>query len=591
MGSTGSAIDKSQIERHLGLLFDQACEEHGLWFSIFTLMDRVSRFFQRSTDAVDYCAERAEAGFHVYCCLGMFSQPIEGGSRGTASMVAGIPALWSDVDVVGDAVAHKRKDYPSSIDEALWVANVEPFTPSFYVHSGNGIHPYWLLNEPSVFTREHDNSDTGILVQRWNGTLRMRAKSKGWAIDGTHDLVRVLRVAGTLNWKNKQNPQPVILYEPAEIRRYDLEAMEEVMVAVEYATQSGAYRSMSDVAPFTIDPQASIDKTIIVAAMANSDTFAATWKGERKDLADQSPSAYDFALTNFFVRLGMEDQQIVNALIQWRRERKHEPKLRVDYYQRTIGKVRATTEQETSIARVEDTVNQLPDVDDPSMLTSSDRNRYIEDIRAMLRINVARFIQVRLDQAEYFFELDSGVRFSVGNIRNVTTAHLFRERIAERMGILLDNDDLKKKWYLVTKMLFAIREYEDTVEPTTAAECRSLLVEYLDSSRIYVDEEWSSALRERAPFVRAEVVHINTDSFLTWVRTNRGGEKLSKGDVLRDFRLLNMESVRIEGRDHRNDRKNRTYWTSPVSDWPEIFLHVEPGREGEAMALAGRAKA
>lgn len=566
---TDSLIDRSQIERHLSILFG-ASVEGGAFFSVFTLPDRRSRFFREIPPAVDYCADRAAAGEHVYVCLGLFAEPVKEG-RGTATDTIGIPALWSDVDI-RDPDAHKSpKPYPPSLADALDVSKIGPYAPSFYVHSGNGVHPYWMLNEPRIFRSDRDRNDVGILLQRWQGSIRSRAKARGWTIDSVHDLVRVLRVAGTVNWKDKDRPKRVVLSATDEpIREYDLDSMETVMVAVEYVQTSGAYRSLGDVSDFLLDPEASMPDQTLKALLANSIPFRETWKRNRPDLADQSASSYDFALANYLVRAELDDQTIVNALIQWRRMHGEPAKLRVDYYQRSIGKVRASVDQERALARVEETAHQLPEIEDSSLLASEDRERYVQEIRAMLRINLSRFVQVNLDAATFFIVLEDGTRFSLGQIKNVVYSHLFRERIAERMGVLLDEKDVKKQWPLVSKMLFAIREYEDTEEPTTAIACRSLLVEYLDSTRLFSEEEWKGALRDRSAFKREGMVYVNTDAFATWVRTNRNN-RITGPEIVRDFKILGLESFRVEGRDDRGDRKNRTYWRWPCAELPEIF--------------------
>ena len=65
-----------------------------------------------------------------------------------------------------------------------------------------------------------------------------------------------------------------------------------------------------------------------------------TWQGQRADLP--SPSEYDLSLAGTFVRAGLSDQEIADALTARRREWGHELK-RAAYYATTIGKARAAT--------------------------------------------------------------------------------------------------------------------------------------------------------------------------------------------------------------------------------------------------------
>lgn len=576
MKNDSDLLDRSQIENHLNLLYGQACEEHGAYFSIFTLMNRQTLWFNEISEAVEHCAQSALSGQHVYGCMGLFKEPVLIG-RGTASDIIGITGLWVDVDIES-AAAHKGKNYPPDLDSALNLCRVGGFSPGYYVHSGYGIHAYWPFDEPLMFENSGHKQDTAILVNRWQSSIRAEASAKGWDVDSTHDFARVLRIAGTINYKDPESPKPVVLCidDTKRMPTYDLDSMEESMIAVEYVTSGSGYRALAPVQLFKIDPNERLDPKVLAVACSNSSDFEATWHRKREDFVDQSASVYDFSLANHFVRMGFTDQDIVTGLVQWRIMHGEDIKNRVDYYQRTIGKIRATVQQSETLIAVEQTTHELPEVTDVTMLSRKDKVRYIKDIQAMLRIEIVRFIQVNLDNANYFFELKSGERFCVGGVHYIVEPRLFRERIAERLGVLLDNSEITKKWPLITKLLFAIREYEDTDESTTADVCHALAVEYLDSSKWYSEEEWPRALTASHPFQRSGNVFINVGAFTTWARMNKGVRMTDK-DVVRDFKLLGMESARIEGRD-RGERKNRTYWSSPSQNWPEIFTFGEPGK-------------
>jgi len=330
-------VDRQTIERHLAALFDQACEEHGLHFCIFTLPQRQARFFQSPTAAVEHCARAAESKQNVYACMGLFESPPAHG-RGDVAAVSAISCLWADVDVA-DETAHKGKQYPASMDQAIDVARVGDLTPTMQIDSGFGLHVYWMLREPWLFEKASDNEDARVLLRRWIASVQWRAKARDCVVDSVHDLTRVLRVAGTLNWKRADDPRPVAIVHDDRNARYDMDDLEQRMVAPELADASTV--ALADVGDFIIDPNATIDEKLIKAILANDETMRATWRRERSDMADQSPSAYEMSLANHFVRMEWDDQAIVDALVYWRRVVVGEPKNRVDYYQRTIGKARA----------------------------------------------------------------------------------------------------------------------------------------------------------------------------------------------------------------------------------------------------------
>jgi hypothetical protein len=73
-------------------------------------------------------------------------------------------------------------------------------------------------------------------------------------------------------------------------------------------------------------------------------TAAASWNHAREDLPDQSPSSYDLSLASMAVAAGWDDQETVDLLIACRRFNHCPPKLRVDYYERTLTKARSSSE-------------------------------------------------------------------------------------------------------------------------------------------------------------------------------------------------------------------------------------------------------
>jgi hypothetical protein len=103
--------------------------------------------------------------------------------------------LWADLD---DKTARGGKP-------ELW-ARLARFriTPSIYIDSGHGYHAYWLLSD---------------LVPFEEASLAMKAIAQDIGGDHTYDAARVLRVPGTLNYKQSDDVLPVRVVSFSE-RRY-----------------------------------------------------------------------------------------------------------------------------------------------------------------------------------------------------------------------------------------------------------------------------------------------------------------------------------------------------------------------------------
>ena len=178
---------------------------------VWTRQDKASRAFPLAQEgaldaAVAYCAERA-ARMDVYAAVGLQREEPEHGSRGKEAGVISVPGVWADIDIGG--AAHKAKDLPCSEEEALSLVDAVGLPPSVIVRSGFGLQVYWLFREPFVIETEAERQELKALSRRFQQMLRLQARGRGWSIDPTADLCRVLRVPGTFNRKIPDDVRPV----------------------------------------------------------------------------------------------------------------------------------------------------------------------------------------------------------------------------------------------------------------------------------------------------------------------------------------------------------------------------------------------
>src|SRR5262249_50082571 len=133
---------------------------------IFTTPGERWRRFGDLGQAVAYARRRA-ATDNVYFGLGLIRGTPR--DRGAASDVGALGALGADVDLAGDA--HPSKSLPPDVAAAEALLASLPLAPSVVVHSGHGLHPYWLLKEPWVFDAEPERERAAALARGWHGVV------------------------------------------------------------------------------------------------------------------------------------------------------------------------------------------------------------------------------------------------------------------------------------------------------------------------------------------------------------------------------------------------------------------------------------
>jgi len=143
--------------------------------------------------------------------------PTPENTRGRNESALAIGALWAEIDTTeGD---HKASNLPT-MEEAFEFIEALPLPPSSLVLSGGGVHVYWFLRELLTIETEEIRGEVARLVLGWQAFIREGMTTKGWKLDETHELARVLRVPETLNHKYSP-PRPVRVDLFEEGRRYN----------------------------------------------------------------------------------------------------------------------------------------------------------------------------------------------------------------------------------------------------------------------------------------------------------------------------------------------------------------------------------
>ena len=185
------------------------------WFILWTRQDKRAYPFQiqNRQEIAAQALSLSEKKKDVYFSVGLHPQQPPAGKRGASETVIAIPGFWFDLDIKGDG--HSQKKLPSSIDEALDFLKSLSKQPSLIVNSGGGLHTYWLFEEPYRIIDMDRREECHNISKNFQDSIIEEGKDRGWNLDNTSDLARILRLPGTWNLK-EDIPRPVCVLEPYE---------------------------------------------------------------------------------------------------------------------------------------------------------------------------------------------------------------------------------------------------------------------------------------------------------------------------------------------------------------------------------------
>lgn len=230
--------------------------------------------------------------------------------KGTADTIASGAVVWADLDF------HDYKGGEQEAREALERFRHAFVQPSCVVHSGRGLHAYWLLVEPEA---AEVCCTLGKRIQAALGS------------DSVADAPRILRLPGTMHRKDPANPRDVI------IEHLD----------PEWRCNPSDFDALPEVEPVTAAvavPEVEVEQTlppVVEALLAKHKRLRSLFQGTGKPLlkpdgtrCDQSESGYDFSVCLSLIKKDVTDPNLLATALACR-----PGKLRsMDYLARTVAK-------------------------------------------------------------------------------------------------------------------------------------------------------------------------------------------------------------------------------------------------------------
>jgi AAA domain len=252
---------------------------------------------------------------------------------------AGLVGFAIDFDVIGtpDGQGGAKKTGAPSVEAAIAASHLLA-EPTLIIASGGGVQPWWLFDEPLIFSSTDERKQVKAVCAQWQEAHR---QASGFEIDSTFDLARVMRVAGTRNYKSGGEGVAVWILEDGGPRRAYAKLTELVADIAVMAPSNGKPAEFNGKVP----PERV--EELVADLCARYPGFIETWKRE-PDRFDGDDSRYDLSIATKAVRHGLTDDEAhavgrANRLMHDPNDEKAE---RADYFALTIAKARARSDDD-----------------------------------------------------------------------------------------------------------------------------------------------------------------------------------------------------------------------------------------------------
>lgn len=487
---------RAQISAFLHAMF--ADKPQPLYLLIWTLPDKRSAWFNDVAQAAKYVWQAEQARKDVY--LGVSLSHLDRGpnQRGDAKDSAGIVGLWADMDVGNHG---SRKVYPPNQEAALSILAGLP-APTLVVHSGHGLHLWWLFKEPWVFESTPECKDAMILAKRWTMTIQAKGQGKGWDVDSTGDLARVLRVPGTTNRKDPSNPTPVVILSD-DGPRYNPSDFEEYLVDVDPGELFD--ETIREGLTFVLDPRANPPVEKLRALLENDSKFKKTWERKRQDLQDPSASGYDMALADAAALAGWTGQEIINLIIAWRRKHEEKIELRPSKYTGALDKARKHAAR-WKAPEWEPPSDPESEAEAQAVARSTTPIQWLQEHPVFKRVPIVGARKLGRKRGQYELILRGGVTVELGTAEDVLTPRKVQAAIGDAIAVAIQ--ELKRdKWRDIAEAIFLAAGPGEDIGTDPETEARSWLAaltnDYLFGSKLQtVDTSNAKELAERMQMLR-----------------------------------------------------------------------------------------
>lgn len=560
----------------IGELFSNVPESTGLYMLLWTNPGKKSTWVRRNDGeefmfAGDYAAKMAQKA-NVYIGCGLSPQDYGPKKRCKADSIAGITALWIDLDYGKDG--QNGKVYPPTIEDAQSIIAAMPVAPTMVVHTGNGLHLWYCLREAWIFESDAERAKAAALVESWQRLAQAAAKRLGgWDIDATHDLTRVLRVAGTNNVKDRSNPKPVRVIERDTMRRYNPDELADMArdhMPQEIETEpSPIVESHCQTAPLAIDPA---DGWAWINRMCEiDDKILLAWRAQLKDLGDTSLSGQIASFCCQVYTDNVQEQNLRFAIIEFYKARGQDEIKRKKGYRKDIQdgiisgarKLYLERQARENLQRYNEKIRESAAEGGKEAAKATAREaapKMFELLTKQIGCKVYGVKKYLTQPSTYVLESNHGA-IDLGTTRNLMSRRDFVERLSDAMDCFVE---LKKDQHkeIVDSILRVAEHVELGPEATDEGILRGHVQRYIETKAILADAEAAMEDGFNRPLWYNGRVCFRLDKLqehLTMIRFRHEPAKLPGL-----LKKVGFDRIGVKVTDDNGRKTERSCWACPV---------------------------
>lgn len=556
-----------ETEQFLDDLFASKHPEH--YIQLWTLQNKQTHCFASIDNAVQFCSKNHDE-YDIYVGVGLAPEKIDKNSRCKSSDIIGIPGFWLDVDIEHEA-HDSDKTYPPDVATAKQLVEETKVKPTYYIDSGHGLHVWWLFGDVEFLTSDN-RQYVQDLSKAWTQTHLANFGEKGYDIDATFDLARLMRIPGTTNHKQEDDPKSVEILEH-NAYSYDVDDIENncIVDVQDMKTDVDEY----DGEDFEIRKDASPpwEKWRTVC-----DIHTKAKQAFDHQLDKPSLSEYDMVLANIAAMFNWTDQEIVDLLVAHRKEHSNNPDDwnldRPDYYRRTIGKARKHSEEDKERFAGEKIAEGEDGEKDYEFDEGMSKKDKLQMLTTAYDMEIDEVIKYPGEEPQYSIR-SNGSEFFIGTVDNIDSQTQFRRKMINASGKVIKDPETgqpfkKDKWLNITQCFYSAATVKEMGEEvTTEGKVHEWLRDYLNSKPLPSKEDvendevgdwydWKKNATRGYPVVRGDGYYINLNDFKNYLK-NKFSERLSTQQLASYIRMYGATKKTLHFKYDGPDG-NQEYW-------------------------------